>query len=219
MPVKIQGLEKFIAELEERGKGADAIKLAEKLDRQIRAQNNDALPHDHIGWDYNESWRDKKESPGEVFGSDYDYWDAVVADTISLWEKYAGGLSNEYRDYIAESIGRLGYGESLGLYRNSLGVWENGQRISSYDGLRGPLIEIGPTVDFGIFMEKHAAPSGFRILQMVGVLHAVAAAVERKWRTVHRVYTATTMPRNGLYALPHRSRPVKLASVIRIIPR
>jgi len=189
-------------------------------------------PDDQVGWNFRKSWRTAKFNERQVIGSDYDYYNIVLGQIISMYKGATG-----VRD--PDPTGNLLFGPTAGSYRDSYGIWENGKQVSKGKKLEGPIVDFGPIVDYGLFMEKwntHGAKRSVnpgasynfnkQVLFRVGVLHAIANRMAAKWAGVHKIRVQTVKPHERHVRLDPRadralgsSDPIELFPIIRILPR
>lgn len=195
--VTVNGLSEFLNEPIPQAEW-DRMRLEEarREDARIRTHPH-AQPTEFVAGNFKRRWSGGNIEPDKRFGSDYDYWGAVVEEAINLWNQYASGLVAGYHDYIAE--GKHGWPKhfSLDAYRSAgVEVWDNGTRTSPGATLKGP-VDIGPTADFAIFLEIPGAH--FRVFRGIGVVRAVADTLDARWRHAHRVFFATTKKSGRVY--------------------
>jgi hypothetical protein len=193
------------------------LEAATEIDADVRATTPSVDTDDMVRRDYNRSWRGGKFNVGDLIGSDYDYWSLVVNDAFNEFDKLAKGARDIIADHIA---GFDGYSQSS--YPSALTVWENGIEVSRKHRFEGPRIEIGPSVDFALFLENWNTGNlpNIPVLQMVGVLHLVARALHYAWAGVHHIYATAIKPNSPRAAMtPRRSEAIELFPLIVILPR
>jgi len=215
------------------------VDAAFEIDRELKngaAKLSDKTSDDFVNWNFKRTWR----NPGtvrknSVFGTDYDYFNAVVDQALALWRSMAGG------DPDPDRFGKVRWGSPAKAFASSLAIWENGKKTSFNAPLEGPRIDIGPTVDYGLFLEdwagsKTAAGKGpyIHILHRIGIIHAIAEQLQADWGGAHKISVRTTKPdelpgfdpdprpgevvrNNKVYKV--RREPIRLFPIIRIYPR
>lgn len=199
MAVEIQGLEAIIRQgpLSDDEWARVRRDEARALDAQIR-RNPHAVPADFVNGNFRDSWRRGDLPISARFGTDYDYWGAVVADAFALWNRFAAGLQPGYHDYIAEGKHRWAKHASLDQYqRAGFSVWENGRQRAPGSAFKGPVIDCGPNADFAIFLEQPKAH--FRVFRGVGLVRTLADTLASRWDGIHSVYFATAKHGDTIY--------------------
>lgn len=192
-----------------------------------RAPQADEDPQ--VGFDYRKDWRTARLPKGKIFGSDYDYWNYVVDDAFRLWNVFAGQVQ---RDYIADRIAKWGKGGSIPFYTqhpDALQVWQNGVPVGRTLRFDGPQIDVGPTADFSVFLERWNYSKNRRKLRNlvweVGVMHAIARQLSTDYRGVHTVFVMPIRPkdRSQVREIPNREQSssghITTFPIIRILPR
>jgi hypothetical protein len=153
-----------------------------------------------------------------IFGTDYDYFTMVARQAKVLWERWTAGI-----DPDPDQFGFVRFGRSPAPYSDSLGIWQNGQEVSFNTPLSGPQIDIGPKVDFGLFLERwrsrKSEPPYVNVLQRIGVLHAIAARLNSDWEGVHHVYVMASGTGEGARPREGRKEPIERFPIIRIQTR
>jgi len=178
------------------------VDAAFEIDRELKsgaAKLSDKTSDDFVNWNFKRTWR----KPGTVrknavFGTDYDYFNAVVDQALALWRSMAGG------DPDPDRFGKVRWGSPSKAFAASLAIWENGKKTSFSAPLEGPRIDIGPTVDYGLFLEDWA-----------------------DWQGAHRIFAMPVGPSelpgfdpDPRPRVPRSSKgPIKLFPIIRIYPR
>lgn len=225
MPVEVRGLDVLIKQGLVPDDEWEKIKREEafKVEREILSRAPKADEDPQVGWNFRKDWKRGRLPKGQVFGSDFDYWNYVVDDAVRLWKSWAGGLSSGFRDYIAEHKAGWPKGRSLDVYRASYNLWQNGRIVTEGTKLEGPQVDFGPSADFAVFMEKWASgtlPSLPTIFNGIGVLHAIGRKLAADWFGVHVVRVQTVAPNNpDAVRIRGREDPVRLFPIIRILPR
>lgn len=192
MAVVVEGLETLIQQGPMPDAQWDQVRReeAKRVDAEIRRHPN-AVVTDFVSGNFKRSWRSGELPNTARFGSDYDYWGAVVADAVSIWNQYASSLVPGYHDYIAEGKNKWPKHFSLDEYaRAGISVWQNGQRSSPGAQFKGPVVDVGPNADFAIFLEQPGPH--FRVFKGQGVVRALADTLQQRWDGIHRVFFATT---------------------------
>ena len=209
----------------------EVTRIKRKALRQMhRTVNKQATKPDRtsdkfVAWRFKQDWATKDLPLGVVAGTDLDYFDAAVADCIDLFKKW--GFPGTFDP---DDPGKIVYGEARASYNDSFAVWQKGTLVTTYTGLTGPWVDFGPTVDYALFLEKSVTKKtnnlGATYFRGIGVLHAIADRVQRKYGRAHRVFAHTQKPTGGSSVAIERGRreqgvepPMELFPVIRIMHR
>jgi hypothetical protein len=207
---------------EERAKIVQAT--AFEVDKELRAtdaRRSDKLSDDFVNFNFHKSWRTGNVPKNAVIGVDYDYYGAVVKDLLSLWDQWVPNVFDP--DYQ----GRWWFGSASKGYKDSLGIWQNRKEINFETPLEGPQIDVGPKVDYGLFLEswntrfKYPNPA-IAMLQQIGIIHAIARQLQVRWLGVHHIYATAIKPDtlSGVSKRNHREgKDVELFPIIRIQSR
>lgn len=203
------------------------LDVAWDISKEVHAATPLVNEDTFIAGSYKRDWKTQPVPPNVPFGSGFDYWDYVVRDAFSLWRQYTGSMDAGLRDFIAEGISK-GWkkGESLSFYASELAVWQNGVPVAPGSHLEGPQIDIGPTADFALFLERWNYAKGtmrgrVAIFHNIGVLNVIARKLQRDYDGIHTVFLMPVKPksRGAIRATPNRKKPVALFPVIRVLPR
>jgi hypothetical protein len=214
------------------------VDAAYKIDAELKsgdARLSDKTSDDFINRNFKRTWRRQGAvKKNDKFGTDYDYFNAVVQQALALWRSMAGG------DPDPDEFGRVRWGSPERSFANSLAIWENKKRTSFNAPLEGPMIEIGPTVDYGLFLEAWAGSETVRgkgpyvnILHRIGIMHALAEQLQADWQGAHKITVVAVEPdklkgvseRPGVRTLPDgrtytvNRTPIKRFPLVRILPR
>lgn len=182
---------------------------------------------DQVNWNYKRTWRGGQWQLDDTIGIDYDYWNEVVDDIMTRWHKVSKIVATQYYDYIADSYARKGGGpefySSFEIASSMLGVWENEKKVTPKAQLHGPQVDVGPTLDFALFLEdweRGSLPNLNRIYQTVGALHAIWQDVAIRWSGIHKISMIAIKPgKVAATPTPGRTEPIELFPIIRILPR
>lgn len=206
-----------------------------ELDRKVRStqmDKPDRLSDRFVNWQFKQDWERRELPLGQIAGTDYDYFEAALLDCIQLFKQF-GFPGKEDPD----PAGKHAFGEASTSYNRMYEIWENGKPVSSLQGLRGPWVDFGPTVDYALFLEKSITRNtnnlGAPLFRGVGVLHSIADKLAIKYAGVHRVFAHVQKPSGGSSeAYPRSERgtqsdtrrstgylPIELFPVIRIMHR
>ena len=188
-----------------------------------------------VAWDFRKRWEKEPLPLGTIAGSDYDYFDAAMQDCITLFRTW--GFPGRVDP---DKPGRFMFGPIQGdpAYNSMYEIFQNGVKVNSPHNLRGPWVDFGPTVDYALFLEKSVTKQtnnlNAPLLRGVGVLHAIADRLQRKYAGVHRIFAHVQRPK-GAVALQRSARaagrpsgnkdpsrgldPIQLFPVIRIMHR
>jgi hypothetical protein len=227
--VHLPDVEEFLAAA--RPSKEEATRIKRKALRQMHGKvmrqttKPDRTSDKFVDWRFKQDWERKDLPLGMIAGTDYDYFDAAIADCIQLFEQW--GFPGKFDP---DAPGRIVYGEISKKYNKAYAVWQNGALVQSYTGLSGPWVDFGPTVDYAIFLEKSITKTtnnlGAPYFRAVGVLHAIADRVQRKYGYVHRVFAHTQRPEGGSTIATQRGRreqgvepSIETFPVIRIMHR
>lgn len=205
------------------------VDAARQIDAELTrgaARTSDKLSDDFVSWNFKRTWRTGQVRKGDTFGTDYDYYTEVAKQAKALWTAWTSGSPDP------DVQGLSWYG---GVFPEvslsaSLGIWQNGVEVSFGQPLEGPQIDIGPKVDYGLFLEKWRTIKGPRayqvVLEGVGAVHAIAYRLNADWGGAHHIYPAVSDPRKGSKAPSvspaervDRKTPINLFPFIRIQPR
>lgn len=196
-----------------------------QMHRQVMRQSSkpDQQSDQFVDWNFNRNWETQDLPLGVPAGTDYDYFSAVLGDCITMFRQHGFPSKTDPDLPGYRAFGGLESGQS---YSSLYAVWQNGQRVSSYSGLRGPWVDFGPTADYAIFLEKSVTKQtnnmGAPLLFGVGVLHAIAERLQTKYARTMTIFAHTQKPEGGSeVAVPrkHRKTPVWTFPVIRIMTR
>jgi hypothetical protein len=204
----------------------DRIKrgVAQDVHNSIMAANPRADEDAQVKWNYKANWRTTKLPKDGVFGSDYDYWNDVVNDAFQLWHQHAGQIT---ADFIADVIAKQPEAQwSKRFYAAGFGVWERGVEKNRSTKFEGPVVDVGPTADFAVFLErwnysKTSNTGKVPIYHEIGVMNFIARKLALDWKGVHTVYLMPIRPKDlsSVRKTPHRNTPVITLPIIRIAPR
>lgn len=204
-----------------------SVEAATALDRELKqgpARESDTTSDDFVNWNFKKTWRRGTVPPKSTFGTDYDYYNVIADQVYFLWRRWTGASEDP------DTFGRnafAGVSPKVSLSR-SLGIWQNGTEVTFSTPLEGPQIDIGPKVDYGLFLEKWMTgrnPQAFSvILANIGALHAIAARLNADWGGAHHIYAAVSKPGGkGPEFNPItrrlRTQPVELFPFVRIQSR
>ncbi len=201
----------------------DALRQMDTEVRRSQLVKPDALSDKFVGWRFKQDWEAQDLPLGVVAGTDYDYFDAALRDVIWHFRQFGfpGSVDPDRPGYRAH--GGLTTG---GAYNSLFEVWQNGKKIETYTGLRGPWVDFGPTADYALFLEKSTTTTtnnlGAPYLYGVGVLHAIAARLAVKYAKEMRIFAHTQQPRGGSTSAvtrKYRKVPITMFPVIRIMHR
>ena len=178
-----------------------------------------------VGPDFRKNWERTSLPLGVRAGTDYDYFQEAIQDCINLFGQFGfpGKTDPDRPGYYA--FGSLVNG---GTYNQMYKVWENGNVVSSYSGLKGPWVDFGPTADYALFLEKSTTTItnnlGAPYYKGIGVLHAIASRLQLKYQGSMRIFAHTQVPGGGGgsdTAVPRSKRkvPIETFPVIRIMHR
>jgi hypothetical protein len=193
------------------------LDAAKQIDADIRsgAGREADPPDDQVSWNFRRTWRRGSVGVKENFGSDYDYFQKVSLEALDLVQRW---VVQDDPDWL----GAKWYGSPSVSYGESFAIWQNGVKVSWGMSLEGPQIDIGPTVDYGIFLERWLGTerTNVRLIERVGAMHAAARWLRRKWKGVHFIKVSPIEPtRSYAVSRPGRPKPVMKFPVIRILPR
>jgi len=193
---------------------------------RLQAQYPTDNPDDWVAWNFRRSWRRGGVRAREDFGSDYDYYGAVISEAIRYYTVWAG------REYDPDPKGNDWYGRAPKGYGDYYGVWQNTKLVTPGTPLVGPQVDFGPLVDYGLFLEQWNLGDGpnIPVLRSIGVIHALARFLQRRWKGVHVIYAMPIAPKElsaavrekrEKYAKPHPKfgKLIGLYPIIRIQPR
>lgn len=196
-----------------------AVDVAKEVEAELRAGPAilaDKLSDDFVNFNFNQTWR-RGIPKGAVFGVDYDYFTAVVARARVLLNEWLGG------DPDPDWKGRQWYGSAPRGYAASFRLWQNEKPVPWGAPLEGPQVDIGPTVDFGLFLERWNTGNGpnLPLFESIGILQAMARQLQREWEGVHHIYAMVRKPneRTGVAVREKRKEPVEKFPIIRIQTR
>lgn len=174
-----------------------SVDAARELDRELKqgpARDSDTTSDDFVNFNFQRTWRQGRVPPKSVFGTDYDYYNVIADQVKFLWMRWTGGADDP------DTFGHnafAGVSPKVPLSR-SLGIWQNGTEVTFSTPLEGPQIDIGPKVDYGLFLEKWKTgrnPVAFSvILANIGAIHAIASRLNADWSGAHHIYAAVSKP-------------------------
>jgi hypothetical protein len=198
--------------------------VAQEIHNEIMALNPRANEDAQVKWDYKKDWRRTRLPAHTVFGSDYDYWNDVVDDAFKLWDTHARNIT---ADFVADAIAKQPESQwSKGFYAAGFGVWERGVEKNRNTRFEGPVVDVGPTADFAVFLERwnysRTKNSGkVPIYHEIGVMNFIARKLAQDWKGIHTVYLMPIRPKDlsSVRKTPNRSTPVITLPIIRIAPR
>lgn len=212
--IRMPELDKMIAAGTLNPQEATRIKRLEcsKMDAQIRRGSFGPKPDQDsdpfVNWNFKKDWKREELPVGTSCGTDYDYFNAVVAECIRLFEAHAPGVRDP------DPLGYNWYGGTGVAYKKAWQVWSHGQHM----------VHFGPTVDYALFLEnrpKGSAPN-IQLLYTFGVLHAVAAKLQQKYIDVMSIYATAMKPKQENIAAAtrkHRKEPIEHYPYIMITHR
>lgn len=180
-----------------------------------------------VQWNFRKDWRKEKLPLGTSFGSDFDYWSYVVNDALDMWSTYAPMIVTPMlRDYVAEGKAGWSKGQSGLFYTQgeSFAIWENGVKVNRTHKFNGPQIDMGPTADFSVFLERwdHSKkrPPILTKFRMIGVVEAIARNLQLKYAGVHTIFKFPIRPEiRESREIPNRKEAIKTLPLIRVLPR
>jgi hypothetical protein len=209
----------------------------EKIKRRVALETHDKImamsggqgnEDPHVGYDFSKNWRTSPLPQGVVFGSMYDYWGVVAREAQRLWFQHAPQIAH---DFIAEKIAGLDPAEreSVPFYTQSFGVWDNGVKTSFAARMEGPHVDVGPTAEFAVFLEKweFGKREGQipRVIpyQYIGVMNYITRELQASFGGNHTIFMTPVKPedRSAITALDGpkaRKTPVMLVPIIRVRP-
>ena len=202
------------------------VDAAFKIDKELKSGAGklaDDTSDDFVNWNFKRTWRSRNTvKKNALFGTDYDYYNAVANQALALWRSMTGGSVDP------DTFGRRRWESPERAFSSSLGIWENKKRVTFNTPLKGPNVDIGPTVDYGLFLEawdgsKYVRGTGpyINILHRIGVLHALAEQLQADWQGAHRIFAATVDPDelDDVSERPLRRNPIQRFPIVRIRPR
>ena len=201
--------------------------VAFAVDKDLKtqgAQYSDKASDDHINFNFRRSWRTGKVPIKSAIGTSYDYFNQVVLQAVGLFQRWGGSMLDP--DWIGQEM----YGKTTEGYSSSIGVWDNGNEVPLLAPLKGPQVDVGPKIDYGLFLERwiqRKSEFPYRgVLMSVGVVHAIAARLNADWEGVHHIYPMTSKPGKGKNSVrlnpdqrTRRKEPIETFPFIRIQTR
>ena len=191
--------------------------------RSKAAQNADKLSDDFVNFNFKRSWRNAQIGKNDVIGTDYDYYTFVVKEAKALWDRWVPD------DYDPDVQGHNWFGGAAKGYKESLGIWQNKKEVTFDTALEGPQVDIGPKVDYGLFLERWNTKFQYdnpaiAMMQQIGVIHAIARHLQARWAGVHHIYAMSIEPskldRQGVAVRRKRiGEVIHLFPIIRIVSR
>lgn len=161
------------------------------------ARNSDKYSDDFVRWDFKRTWRRGGIKEKDTFGTDYDYFTKIAKEAHQYFRTWAPSADPDIQ-------GHNWYGSAPMSFRESLRIWQNTKPVEWGQPLTGPQIDIGPVVDYGLFLEEWVAIKGMEaytiILQGIGLMHAIAARLNMDWRGAHHIYPMAIKPDHVLAA-------------------
>ena len=202
----------------------DALRQMHRDVLSSQSTKPDQLSDRFVEWNFRSDWATKKLPLGVTAGTDYDYFEAAIADCIQLFKNFGFPGKTDPDKPGHDYFGGLVSGEA---YTSLYEVWQNGQIVTNFTGLRGPWVDFGPTADYALFLEKSVTRTtnnlGAPYLAGVGVLHAIADRLNAKYRGAMRIFAHTQKPEGGSsVAVPRKHRDkgqILTFPVIRIMHR
>jgi hypothetical protein len=223
--VIIDSLNRIVEEglMPPKDRGDLRVKVGLDVVRELRsgdARRSDP-EDDFVSGNFRRTWRNGLPKGTERFGSDFDYFGAVVQDAFRYIQSWA--------DFDPDPRGLAWYGAVDTAYA-SWGVWENRVQVSPGHTFRGPQVDIGPLVDYGVFIEQWNSGSlpnlgvkgwpNLEIIQRRGAVHALARVLQEDWKGTHRIYAMPVRPEQVAAAQRrYRKDKVNLFPIVRILPR
>lgn len=209
------------------------LDAAFEVDKDLKtkgARFSDESSDDFVRWNFRRTWRGGQVKERDTFGTDYDYYTEIAKQAHTLFRSWAPAGDPDVQGH--NWFG--GVHPSMG-YKDSLRIWQNRKPVSWGQPLDGPQIDIGPTVDYALFLEDWVATKGPQaypvILQGIGVMHAIAARLNSDWQGAHHIYAMSIKPDHVRVAERRKRRSSRVAAgfavgqsidlfpIIRIQPR
>lgn len=202
--------------------------IAEEQIKKIRDRAPKCDEDPQVNWNFRRDWRKDPLPVGTSFGSDFDYWNYVVNDAFELWKQFAPLIMTpQYHDYVAE--GKAGWPkyESGQFYANgedAFAVWENGVKVNRTHNFHGPQIDLGPTADFSVFLERwdfsQKRPPILNAVRGVGVMETITRILQIKYDGVHTIFKFPIRPDlRETREIPRRKEPIVTLPLVRVLPR
>jgi len=168
------------------------------VDQELKnrgAKNSDRYSDDFVQWNFKKTWRQGRIKKKDSFGTDYDYFTEIAKQAHALFRSWAPAADPDLQGYSW-----YGGVHPPMAFKDSLRIWQNTDPVSWGEPLTGPQVDVGPVVDYGLFLEDWVATKGpmayVRILQGVGLMHAIAARLNSDWKGAHHIYAMSIKPRH-----------------------